>query len=216
MGENVGVQTDVQLLRATWAALCEITGVARHELAFQLIASAYAESHRHYHNAHHVAECLRELAPMRGLCEQPLAASAAMLFHDYVYYPARHDNEQRSADEAMAALRAIGWGQPDSDAVRGIILATKHETAPSTTDAAIVCDIDLSILGKPAQEFDAYERAIRKEYVHVPEVAYRAGRAAVLRGLLSRASIYATDPFRVRYEMTARQNLGQSIAALEQ
>lgn len=131
---------------------------------------------------------------MRSTCADPLAVEAALLFHDYEYNPARNDNEERSAEEAGMALRAIGWPQARIDAVRGLIVATKHAAAPATPDEAVVADVDLSILGKPPQAFDAYERAIRKEYAHVPDDAFRAGRAAVLRSFLSRPRIYSTTP----------------------
>jgi predicted metal-dependent HD superfamily phosphohydrolase len=207
---------DLDVLRGAWAGLCAVTGVARHELAFGLIALAYSEPHRHYHNAHHVAECFRELEPVRQACARPLEVDAALLFHDIVYDPTRHDNEDRSADEAAMALRALGWTAPGAQAVGELIRATKHASAPTTPDAAVVVDVDLAILGQAPEAFEAYERAIRREYEHVPEPAYRAGRANVLRRFLSRPQIYATDYFAGRYEMAARQNLGQSIAALEQ
>ena len=205
---------DLDLLRTAWTAVCAAVGVLRNDLAFGLIAAAYAEPHRHYHNARHVADCLRELGPVRGTLEQPLAAEAAVLFHDYVYDPARHDNENRSAVEAAAALRAVGWAEPLVEAVRGMVLATRHAGPPPAGDAAVVVDIDLSILGKGDEEFDAYERAIRQEYAHVPDDAYRAGRGTVLRGFLSRPRIYSTDYFADRYELPARRNLAQSLAAL--
>ena len=205
---------DLDLLRTAWMAVCAAVGVQQHELAFGLIASAYAEPHRHYHNARHVADCLREFGPVRGTLEQPLAAEAAVLFHDYVYDPARHDNESRSAAEAALALRAVGWAQPLVDAVREMILATSHAGSLYTGDVAVVVDVDLSILGKGDEEFSAYERAIRREYSHVPDDSYRTGRGAVLRGFLSRPRIYATDYFADRYELPARRNLAQSLAAL--
>lgn len=205
---------DLALLRGVWAAACAAAGVDRFELAFQLIEYAYAAPERHYHNVAHVADCLRELAPVRSECDDPLAAEAALLFHDYEYDPARHDNEERSADEASVALRAVGWPQGRIEAVRDLILATKHAAPPATPDAAVVADADLSILGKPPDTFDAYERAIRREYAHVADDAFRAGRAAVLREFLSRPRIYATDAFAARYEMQARENLGRSLSAL--
>jgi predicted metal-dependent HD superfamily phosphohydrolase len=207
---------DLDVLHGAWAGICAVTGVVRHELAFGLIAMAYSEPRRHYHNAHHVAECFRELEPVRQACVRPREVDAALLFHDYVYDPTRHDNEDQSADEAAMALRALGWAAPGIQTVRELIRATRHTAAPKTADAAVVVDVDLAILGKPAADFEAYERAIRREYEHVPEPAYRAARAGVLRQFLSRPQIYATAHFAERYEMAARQNLGQSIAALEQ
>jgi predicted metal-dependent HD superfamily phosphohydrolase len=205
---------DLSVLKGVWAAACAEAGVERFELAFQLIEYAYAAPERHYHNVHHVADCLRELAPVRPGCQDALAVEAALLFHDFEYHPTRHDNEERSADEAATALRAVGWDEPRIQVVRGLILATRHAAAPTTPDAAIVADVDLSILGKGEDEFAHYERAIRREYAHVPDDAFRAGRASVLRGFLSRPRIYATDYFADRYEMSARRNLGRSLSAL--
>jgi predicted metal-dependent HD superfamily phosphohydrolase len=37
----------------------------------------------------------------------------------------------------------------------------------------------------------------------------------VLRGFLARTSIYHTDPFRERYEATARANITAALAALD-
>ena len=206
---------DLALLKAAWAATCAAVGVERYELAFQLIEDAYTAPDRHYHNVKHVADCLRELAPVRPKCDDALAAETALLFHDYEYNPTRHDNEERSADEAAMALRALGWQGERIETVRALVLATKHAGAPGTPDAMIVVDVDLSVLGKPPETFDAYERAIRKEYADVPDDAFRAGRSAVLRGFLSRPRIYATEEFASKYEMTARQNLGRSLSALQ-
>jgi predicted metal-dependent HD superfamily phosphohydrolase len=205
---------DLSVLKGVWAAACAEAGVERYELAFQLIEYAYNAPDRHYHNVRHVADCLRELAPVRPACQDALAVEAALLFHDYEYHPARHDNEERSAEEAAMALRAIGWGAERIEVVRGLILATKHAAAPATPDAAIVVDVDLSILGKDEDAFDAYERAIRREYAHVSDDAFHAGRSVVLRSFLSRPRIYATDDFAGRYEMKARQNLARSLSAL--
>ena len=215
MASGQDLEQDLDVLRRAWASVCAHAGVTRHELAFQLIAAAYDEPHRHYHTAHHVAECLRELAPVRSMCTQPLAAEAALLFHDYVYDPARDDNEGRSAAEAALALRAVGWPPGMIADVREMIVATSHGGAPPAGDVAFVVDVDLSIVGKQPPEFEAYERGVRREYAHVSDEAFRAGRARVLRGFLSRPRIYATDHFAARYENSARRNLGQSLAALQ-
>ena len=205
---------DLALLKNVWAAACDAAGVQRYELAFQLIEYAYGAPGRHYHNVRHVADCLRELGPVRGACADPLAVEAALLFHDYEYDPARRDNEERSAEEAGTALRAIGWPAARVDAVGDMIRATKHAAPPATADAAVVVDADLAILGKPPHVFDAYERAIRREYAHVPDDAFRAARAAVLRAFLSRPQLFTTGAFASRYEMQARENLARSLSGL--
>ena len=75
--------------------------------------------------------------------------------------------------------------------------------------------MDLAILGRPAAEFDAYERAVRLEYGWVPEEAWIAGRSQVLRSFLARPIIYATPRFRKSHEAAARSNLTRSLASLE-
>ena len=81
-------------------------------------------------------------------------------------------------------------------------------------DAEILVDIDLSILGQDAETFDNYERAIRQEYAHVDDNAFRKGRSAILQRFLDRPAIYATPRMRSRYEEPARQNLRRSLLNL--
>src|SRR5687768_11212192 len=205
---------DLAVLKGAWASVCAASGVAHVDLAFGLIEYAYSGPTRHYHNVRHIADCLREFAAVRPSCRDAAAVEAALLFHDYEYEPTRHDNEERSADEAAKALGAVNWPGVQVESVRGLILATRHAAAPATPDACVVVDIDLSILGQPPAAFDGYEQAIRKEYAHVPDDAFRTGRATILSAFLSRPRIYATDYFASRYEMSARENLGRSLAAL--
>jgi len=82
-------------------------------------------------------------------------------------------------------------------------------------DTAIFLDLDLSILGASEDVFDAYERGVRHEYRHVPEAAFRAGRAAILENFLSRDRLYLSDWRYARFEERARLNLRRSIAALQ-
>ena len=64
--------------------------------------------------------------------------------------------------------------------------------------------------------FDAYERAVRREYGWVEEPAWRAGRGAVLRNFLPRPHIFHTDEFRRRFEQQARRNMARSLKSLGQ
>jgi predicted metal-dependent HD superfamily phosphohydrolase len=80
--------------------------------------------------------------------------------------------------------------------------------------AGLVCDVDLSILGRPPDEFSAYEQRIREEYRHVPESLYRSGRSRVLARLLARDPLFVTLHFRSRFETPARRNLARSLKDL--
>ncbi|HXE57369.1 MAG TPA: hypothetical protein VNK43_05170 [Gemmatimonadales bacterium] len=180
------------------------------------LAAGYGEPHRAYHDLRHVARCLEHLDSVRELAARPDEAEAALWFHDAVYDPHRHDNEERSAEWARAALLAGGADRPLADRVAAMVLATRHTGPPPAEppDAALVVDVDLAILGAEPAELERYERGVRQEYAWVPEPAFRAGRRAVLEALLGREWIYATPPFRRRLEARARENLRRMLAAL--
>ena len=84
---------------------------------------------------------------------------------------------------------------------------------PNGIDAALV-DVDLGILGASPDTFEAYDRAIRREYEWMPEDRYRAGRAAVLKSFLDRDAIYHTPEIRTELERKARQNLKRKLDEL--
>jgi predicted metal-dependent HD superfamily phosphohydrolase len=95
-----------------------------------------------------------------------------------------------------------------------MILDTRHREDELGGDTALVVDVDLAILGKSAGVYDAFERAIRREYWWVPKSRYQAARGALLEKFLARSSIYQTDRFHQRYEKPARDNLARALAAL--
>lgn len=177
------------------------------------ISAAWAEPQRVYHGLDHLRDCLRELdAAPRGAADRELT-EAALWFHDAVYDPHARDNERRSAEWARQALRAAGIAPPTADEVARLVLLTRHDAPPDPADAtgALVCDVDLSILGRPSAEYDEFERRIRREYDWVPEPAYRAERARILARLLDRDPLFRTASFRERYEASARLNLQRAL-----
>jgi predicted metal-dependent HD superfamily phosphohydrolase len=197
--------------KSTWSDL----GLRRPEanVLAELLAR-YAEPHRAYHTAHHLEECAVQFEPARGLAVDPGAVQLALWFHDAIYDTGRSDNEDESAAWAVRVLADAGASVPRQDAVREMILATKHDAMPRSSDAALTVDVDLSILAAPTARFDEYEVQIRREYASVPEHEFRTARAAILREFLARPRIYATDPFRDRLEAPARANLQRSLARL--
>ncbi len=96
---------------------------------------------------------------------------------------------------------------------RGCI-ATRHDCTPSGTDAALLVDVDLAILGAAPLRFSEYERQIREEYSWVPFDDYRTARARILAAFLDgRASVYTTASFQ-HLEPQARVNLSDSLLSL--
>ena len=51
-------------------------------------------------------------------------------------------------------------------------------------------DVDLAILGAPPSRYERYVVAVRSEYAHVDDRAWRRGRAEVLTSFLDRPAIY--------------------------
>src|SRR5437868_5756855 len=86
-------------LRQRWARLWEQVGVPSDRGAdIQPLLGAYESADRHYHNLRHLQHCLRELDLARKEAKDPAAIELAIWYHDAIYDPTRHDNEQRSAD----------------------------------------------------------------------------------------------------------------------
>jgi predicted metal-dependent HD superfamily phosphohydrolase len=175
----------------------------------------YGEPHRAYHTARHVGACLELLADpaVAALATNVPEVEAAIWFHDAVYDTHASDNEERSATMAAKILGAARVAPEAIARVADHIRATHHHSA-TTPDAALVVDVDLSILGADAETFARFEDEIRREYAWVPAEQFTAGRAAVLRGFAEREHIYATPLFRDRLEARARENLARRLAEL--
>jgi predicted metal-dependent HD superfamily phosphohydrolase len=220
MSDPAGDQHDSDLsasLTARWEALFGDRGAEAFSTLWTLyhgLRRPLDSVGRYYHNFRHILDCLEQMALCEGKLADPRAVAAAIWFHDAIYEPSRSDNEAQSADVAAFHLGTVGESPSFVATVSQLILDTRHTAPPATRDGESLVDIDLSILGRSPEVFDAYDRAIRREYAHVPEDAYRTGRAAVLRSFLSRPAIYRTAPFRERYEVAAQTNLSRVILAL--
>jgi predicted metal-dependent HD superfamily phosphohydrolase len=178
--------------------------------AFAELTERYAEPQRAYHTLQHIGECFDRLDEA-GDAEERSVIALALFFHDAVYDPAAKDNEEQSAGLAKQVLSASGAPEGIVAKVTTLILATRHDHVPTEPTAQLIVDIDLSILGAKRARYDEYETQIRREYAFVPEEAFRAGRAAILRKFLERPSIFSTQHFRDRYEARARENLARSL-----
>lgn len=184
------------------------------------LVSRYAEPHRRYHTLTHIQAVLAsidELAASEGLDDaQRQTARLAGWFHDAVYDPTRHDNEQRSADLARATLMQVGVLSTVIDDVLRLILVTAHHTvADGDAVGAVVVDADLAILAARPDRYDTYAAAVRQEYSHVPDEAYRSGRSSLLQHLLGQDPLFHTGFGRLNWERAARYNMQQELAGYE-
>lgn len=200
-----------------WLALLinfSVTGEAAVPIFGEIVAQ-YGQDGRQYHTLAHVEQVLATVAELRHLAHDYPALQLAAWFHDIIYDPRKADNEVQSADYAEAVLMALSIPLETVKKVSRMIMATaEHANPTKDSDTYILLDADLAILGSDEAAFAAYCRAIRREYGHVPEAAYRAGRIEVLNRFLERPRIYHTAPLYERLEGRARQNLMGEIGRL--
>ncbi len=178
------------------------------------LASAYGEPHRHYHTLAHVADTLGWLDWSYSLAERPHEIALALWFHDVVYDPARADNEAESAGVAREELTRAGVASEAVERIAALIMATRDHDA-QRGDAALLVDIDLSILGASEEAFAEFERQVREEYRAYDDRAYALGRARVLRKLASREPLFHTPFLAEELAQRAQRNLARAIASWE-
>ena len=204
-----------RLDRSRWTGLWHRLGAQGDGLSIlSALEVSYAEPARAYHTAEHIRDCLSQFDPSRHTALRPDEVEVAIWFHDAVYLPGASDNEDRSAGLARTTLADAGAPLDMAQRIAELVLATQHLAIPRDPDAALLCDIDLSILGRSPEAFDEFERRIRREYSWVPEAMYRSARAEILEGFMRRRSIYQTDFFRESYEAPARANLARILKEL--
>jgi len=185
------------------------------DVAFDGLVARYGEVTRAYHTLDHIADCLAELDASPPIAEAR-AVELAIWWHDAVYEVASSENERRSAELAERDLALLG--EPSElryEVGRLILLTAGHAVAEGDDAGARLVGIDLSVLGRSAEAYDAYAAAIRQEYAQVPDALYRPGRARILQGFLE-GPIYADPYFAQRYEAQARANLQREIALLSE
>jgi predicted metal-dependent HD superfamily phosphohydrolase len=177
------------------------------------LLARYSEPHRAYHTLQHLGECLALFDEVASLARHAAEIELALWFHDAIYDVPAVDNEARSADWAVSALRAAAAPATVAERVHALVMATRHAASPTPgTDEELLVDIDLSILGATPERFAEYETQIRREYAHVPEAEFWQRRKGILRAFLDRPAIYGTQPLHARFEAAARNNLRRAAA----
>lgn len=198
---------DTDALFGRWRAVWLTFTTADPAPIYLDLLSRYAEPHRAYHTLEHIAECLLHLDEARHLLAQPIEVELAVWFHDAIYDPRRGDNEEQSALLAVSQLRAAEVDEQLAAQVANLIRLTNHARDGLTGDAAVLCDVDLAILGAEPRRFWRYDAAIRREYGWVPEPLYQPERERVLSRFLDRPRIYFTPFFHDKLESQARTNI---------
>ena len=176
----------------------------------------WSEPQRQYHTVAHLTAVLDVVDRFAELAPHPERVRLAAWMHDAVYDPrALGDaNERDSAEFAEGLLATLGV--PDATAAevaRLVGLTAGHATGDDDPDGELLCDADLAVLAGDDEAYAAYTAAIRREYAHVPDEDFKAGRAQVLKALLELPSIYRLPPLREQWESKARANLERELNA---
>ncbi|WP_427166848.1 HD domain-containing protein [Streptomyces sp. C1-1] len=210
---------DLDVLRSRWTrALAGARGSAAGPdpvpYADNLLAR-WREPQRRYHTLAHLVAVLDHVDTLEEYADDPDTVRLAAWFHDAVYLPDRSENEERSAHLAERALTEAGV--PDdttAEVARLVRLTVTHDPADGDRDGQVLCDADLAVLASPPAAYAAYTAAVREEYHFVPNDAFRAGRADILRQLLALPRLFRTPYGQEKWEATARYNLSSELEIL--
>ena len=180
------------------------------------LLAAYGDPGRGYHDLTHLSEVLDRLDELAaaGTGFAPVPVVLAAWFHDGVY-DGRPGAEERSAAWAEAALPDLAGGDVATEVARLVRLTEQHRPTAEDLDGGALCDADLAILAADADRYAAYTAAVRREYAHVADDEFRHGRAAILRALLGKPTLFHTAYARDRWEVGAHANVAAELRLLE-
>jgi predicted metal-dependent HD superfamily phosphohydrolase len=176
------------------------------------LVAAYADPARDYHDLRHLEEVLVHVDELLA-CGEPANRDAVLLaawFHDAVYHGDGQD-EERSAVLAEEQLA----GHPlAAEVARLVRLTATHRPEDDDSEGQVLCDADLAILAAGPQRYREYVDGVRREHAHVSEADFVAGRAAVLRDLLAKPTLFHTRAGREHFEERARANVADELEQL--
>lgn len=204
---------------ARWRVLLARFGVpwTIADSTFSDVARRYEADDRVYHTLAHVQDVLDVVVRLEGHTTTPEPVQLAAWLHDVVYDSRATDNEERSAVYAGRLLQTLELPPETILEVQRLIRLTKtHVATADDGNAHVLLDADLAILGASPAAYDAYARAIRREYAWAPQERYRQGRSQVLKRFLEREHIYYTPSMRGERESPARDNLRRELASLSE
>ncbi len=181
----------------------------------EAVAAAYGDPSRGYHDTRHLSEVLDRLDELagHGAAYDATPVLLAAWFHDAVYDGER-DAEERSAAWAEDALASVAPAPVVSEVARLVRLTETHSPDDGDANGCALSDADLGILAAPRERYDEYVTAVRREYAHLDDTVFDAGRADVLRTLAAKPHLFHTAYARERWEQAARANLERELASL--
>jgi len=196
------------------SALIEISKEEEIDELWNEIVQRYSEPHRHYHTLDHLDNLVGELIPVKDAIRDFTATVMAIAYHDIIYNVSKEDNEEQSAELAYLRLTQLRLPEPQKEACKTLILATKTHQVVGKEGFNLFVDADLAVLGAPPTFYEIYCSQIREEYKIYPDELYIPGRIKVLNHFLEMKSIFKTSYFKEMYEKQARKNITAELKLL--
>ena len=179
-----------------------------HDALFLDLLDRWSEPHRHYHGCTHLLSVLESLDLLTEPADPPRTVLLAAWFHDAVYQGIPLQDEEESARLAEDRLRDAGLPAAEvAEVARLVRLTGDHRPEADDDGGALLCDADLSVLGGDPDEYARYLAAVRKDYAHVGDADFAAGRAAVVRRLLELDPLFHTGRAKELWLDAAQRNL---------
>jgi uncharacterized protein len=170
-----------------------------------------------YHSLAHtrdeVVPAAERLAKMEGVEGAPLLLlRTAAYFHDLGFVERRNGHEVASAQIAEQVLPGFGYSPAQIQVIRGMILATEIDRAPTTHLEQILADADLDTLGR--EEYARRSQDLRDELAAlghtVPDLDWYEGQR-----LLLETHQYFTTSARTLRDAGKQRNLERLRALLD-
>ena len=215
-------------LKKRWSELFSCSHSATSEnlsTAASHLIGAYQQPSRHYHRLGHLLMMRAELG-LSNTTDGPnldfkdkRGVELAIDVHDIVQGLIPTFDVSDSERWVLTLLQA--WGidpQKEFLSLLPCLRATEHhpDKPPTTSDAKLVADADLAILGQTDIVYQKYAAGVSKEFGWVPEELFIRERIKVLNGFIKRPQIYWTDYFGELYEEKARQNISKELLELNE
>lgn len=176
------------------------------------LLNCYQEPQRFYHNTEHLINVLEllDFAKQNITIADNVAdiIELALWYHDSVYDPTKHDNEEKSVELFLSHSEQLNLNKEIIDNVKRLIMVTKCHFKASGLDEEIIADCDLATLGYSPEIYNAYEVNVRKEYEGFP----MSERKKFLESFIQNTPIFKTSLFRDKFEEQAIKNLKNTIA----
>ncbi|MGV8847670.1 HD domain-containing protein [Tessaracoccus sp.] len=187
----------------------EAHGLLNDEVAAELL-HRWAEPHRFYHSATHLADGLAALDLLgAGRLER-----MAFWFHDAVHTNSTPQDEEASARLVAQLLGPYESGATIAEIQRLVLLTAGHHTESGDVAGQRVCDADLSALGADECTYGSNVDGIRAELPRLSTEEWLLGRSAFLTRFLERERFFATVVGHELWESRARSNVQRELAQL--